>query len=546
MAIDPAGLSIGLAGILLAFKGIVDTINLFDLILARDNGSKHLALEYYVERHKTLIWGEEFRPDDPVASPLLHETDATKRLVAGILAEMMAVHEYAQKFVQRYDMHEPTIPQTAVGSTATGISSNIIMKMKEARDLHDQKKRFIWGTKDKEKFSAIINRMKSLNADLRDLVRSNSTQSLAAALSASLIPQLKDTLSLVALQETDTVDPLLKLSARLKQLQNDSEEQKDFDIPCYSIEKNFTLSASASDTKRPTGYFQKEDGIDKHVWIEWRIVPNDLKQADQDAITTRIRALSAMLSAARAPEFHIPPCEGLVEDTRLAANAAKKFGFIFTSPPSMSMDSTGPKSMLDLFKIYEACPPLLNERFELAYKLASAMSLMHASKWIHKGFRSDNILFFKDEHGSIALTNPYVTGFEYSRQETQISYRDRPTNDPSLDLYYHPDVPILGFNRLRDIYSLSVVLLEVAMWRPMSEMIPESCGKELNELNMSEYRAFFLDSMPQVGAQMGASYRDAVRVCLTGDFGVADEDDGSVLASAFFTKVLQKLGYCRA
>jgi serine/threonine protein kinase len=208
---------------------------------------------------------------------------------------------------------------------------------------------------------------------------------------------------------------------------------------------------------------------------------------------------------------------------------------------------SGPKSLVDLFSEYQDFPPLLNERFELARKLASALSLMHASRWLHKGFRSDNIVFFHDKSSisGIDITNPYVCGFEYSRPDTQKSFGDLPTGNPAIDLCYHPDVPLQGFNRVRDTYSLAVVLIEIAIWGCIADKIAE-VGHQLSKMTMSDYRAFFLDSMPIIGSQMGPSYRDAVRVCLTGDFGVAADDDGSGLARAFFTKVLQKLSYCRA
>lgn len=308
----------------------------------------------------------------------------------------------------------------------------------------------------------------------------------------------------------------------------------------------FKDRAALPKNKKSIGVFQQGSGPELQAWVEWRVVAKELNDEDRGLVTARIEALSIMLSAASDPKFHIPPCQGLVEDAEYPASEGRKLGFVLIPPSNQEMPKAGPQSLLDLFAEFESCPPLLNDRFELAYKLASAMSLMHASKWIHKGFRSENILFCNTGHGRIDVTKPLVSGFEYSRPESQISLRDRPTGVPEIDLYYHPDVPLRGFNRVRDCYSLSVVLLEVAMWQPMHEIIPESTGKQLGDMTMSEYRAFFLDSMAVLGSTMGASYRDAVRVCLTGDFGVVDQNDGSALGRAFFTKVLQKLNYCRA
>ena len=51
----------GIAGIMLAFKGVLDTYNLFDLIISNDNGSRCLALFYNIERHKVVVLGDESR-----------------------------------------------------------------------------------------------------------------------------------------------------------------------------------------------------------------------------------------------------------------------------------------------------------------------------------------------------------------------------------------------------------------------------------------------------------------------------------------------------
>ena len=94
--------------------------------------------------------------------------------------------------------------------------------MKILRDARAQTSKFLWATKDKAKFLEIVSRLESLNNDLYSLVRSDNTEALANALSSYLLPRLQSSLSLVALQQADTtLDPLLVLSARLKQLQND-------------------------------------------------------------------------------------------------------------------------------------------------------------------------------------------------------------------------------------------------------------------------------------------------------------------------------------
>ena len=222
---EPVSIAVGIAGIVLAFKGVVDTYNLFELIISKDNGSRHLALRYNIERHKTVVWGDEFRASDEKESPLLRESRSTRMLIAGILAEMRATHELAEKYVGRYDME--SLPGASFNSGGSlGANSILVHDIKTARESKHQKSRLKWGLKDKANFSELVNRMQSLNTELYNLVHVDSTASLASALSTYLLPQLKDALSLVALQQKDlSFDPLLALSARLKQLQDAPLEQ---------------------------------------------------------------------------------------------------------------------------------------------------------------------------------------------------------------------------------------------------------------------------------------------------------------------------------
>jgi hypothetical protein len=64
--------------------------------------------------------------------------------------------------------------------------------------------------------------------------------------------------------------------------------------------------------------------------------------------------------------------------------------------------------------------------------------------------------------------NPFVVGFEFSREESDRSTTEQ---DDKLErnIYRHPDrqgPPEARFNMLHDIYSLGVVLLEIGLSRP--------------------------------------------------------------------------------
>ena len=105
---------------------------------------------------------------------------------------------------------------------------------------------------------------------------------------------------------------------------------------------------------------------------------------------------------------------------------------------------------------------------------------------------------------------------------------------------------VKGFSRVQDIYSLGIVLFEIARWAPLSADIPAASGRTLEEMKPEEIRREIENSIPALGAQMGSSYRDAVAACIKGDFGAAaDQDDGEALARIFFARVLKQLAHSR-
>ena len=283
-------------------------------------------------------------------------------------------------------------------------------------------------------------------------------------------------------------------------------------------------------------------------WVEWKSVKMDTEDDNAKEIILRIKALATLLSAPKPTEFRIPPCVGLLtrdpKQTAKVNASIKNFGLLYEWPAGTYDQTINHSTLLDMISSEKAEMPLLNQRFALAYSLASAMSMIHAIGWLHKAFRSDNILFFS-QNGTSCITSPYITGFEYARPETQASLKVRPPEQPDLNIYYHPDVPLKGFNRTPDIYSLGIVLFEIARWAPLSKEIPEESGRPLEEMTPVEIRRWIEDSIPALGAQMGSAYRDAVEACIQGNFGGRNEDkDGDALARAFFARVLKRLSHC--
>lgn len=204
------------------------------------------------------------------------------------------------------------------------------------------------------------------------------------------------------------------------------------------------------------------DGQAIQAWLEWR--QNGTTQNDAESI--RVIALAQMLHASKPQSLNSPTCLGYVDDT--AANG--RFGWIFAMPGNSKR--TVLRSLHSILGDVRY-KPTLRQRVTLASKLASSLLHLHTCDWLHKGFHSGNISFPFDEE-SYDPTEPIISGFDYSR--SQGSKTISSSFEPKWDIYRWPGIqneaPKASSSRKTyDIYSLGLLLLEVAHWKPLPEMM---------------------------------------------------------------------------
>ncbi|KAJ6256192.1 prion-inhibition and propagation-domain-containing protein [Drechslerella dactyloides] len=197
--------------------------------------------------------------------------------------------------------------------------------------------------------------------------------------------------------------------------------------------------------------------------------------------------------------------------------------------------------------------PLLQHN--LNTNLASALLLLHSSKWLHKNICSQNIIFFKPRsRGSPRFDmshfrEPYLTGFSHSRPDNPgEASMERPRAD-QLDFYRHPDFQ-KGHSRLNDIYSLGVVLFEISEWKSMKKLRDENKRHGLELKDEADVRSFLLKHCgagKRLRGRMGDVYASVVLLCLNGDLGKAvDAQDDDSLIKEFWSRVVRELDSCRA
>jgi len=218
----------------------------------------------------------------------------------------------------------------------------------------------------------------------------------------------------------------------------------------------------------------------KNVWIEWKSYKPEEVFTDTSVIyqvsekqQKDAERLIALLQAKEKPEeFCVPDCAGYFEDAK-----HKRFGFVYEiRDPGVSKFE--PKSLLQLFEL-KAAP--LKARVGLAKRLSVCLLYFHATNWLHKALRSASILFFGDK-GVAELDRPYISSFEYSRPDRNSATFTGAPETLEWAVYCHPDY--LGrpgyFRKSYDIYSLGIILIEIAYWKRAEAIFDLDCVETEN------------------------------------------------------------------
>ncbi|KAI0408886.1 hypothetical protein F4802DRAFT_546886 [Xylaria palmicola] len=238
---------------------------------------------------------------------------------------------------------------------------------------------------------------------------------------------------------------------------------------------------------------------------------------------TIVKRMVERLSHPQRTSNHILYCRGYTQD-----RYNKRIGMVF-SLGKMSTITKPPVALYDVYTKVKRVP--LGLRFHVAYSLADAMKGLHQVGWVHEELKSKNILLLPEKQSAMSTAtigsstgdyagldfkNLYLFGFRWSRPE-EAETDLRTDYSPDNNLYRHPDrwgnpVP---FVKAHDVYSLGVVLFEIAYWRPISRIC--SRPDENQTLDSTYYMNEMLKIVagPDLPHLVGQSFARVIEVCLT-------------------------------
>jgi hypothetical protein len=544
---------------------------------------QHLRLRLRIEQTRLLNWGQNVGLLEEMLEKPSRSLQTNRNIILDILLEIQSTFKACMKIASSYD----TIAPQSSGSSAPAATESLLRKTLAVLEKTPQlSARLQWAMVKKDDFIQLIDK----------LIRYNDTiESFLDKAAMDHLQLMQQRTYMMILQLTDKVDELKDLShalqirphtptskfdpslSRSSTLVADSDHDYETAARLADFKAQHTLPVVSSHdlkiqdlsairlipntTNRPTD----RPGVvyhGKQGWVEWKSWDRDgdPNSSWNQVIEGRVKSLANLLSSKHKPkEFRAPQCLGYFEDE---TGDDCRFGFVYESPVQ-GLEHVVPISLRDLLD--PSKKPSLNKRLALGHAIAESLMYLHSVNWLHKGVRSNNILFpspsSKRGLNSSSLEYlPILSGFDYARPDLPDSVTERSSPIREHELYRHPELTSLTSSRSKkshDIYSLGIVLVEIAFWQPVEDILQIELDKkgatrqirQIREQVIQEESGYFA----RIDSLVGETYGRVVRRCLVGgsEIGIprnGDETDPKVgveMQRVFLEEIVGKLSSVR-
>ncbi|KAK5747441.1 hypothetical protein LTR17_000082 [Elasticomyces elasticus] len=416
-------------------------------------------------------------------------------------------------------------------------------------------KKFWFAAVDKDKFRELLQDIGSivdkLNAYLSDqlqddMIEAQHRQQLQAIETACKVDELKTMLEANSLRNLlhlpETSAALLRFIQISDQAGPDAKELETLIAQTMQTSHNTLEEIVLKEVKvqailgsdKMTGLADYRDVL---FWIEWKKYEFGTEQ-ERVMIRDSIAKLALLLNAPKHKSFRTLECFGKVDDNQ--------------------------------------------GRLQLARQLGRSLHLLHTAGWMHKALSSHTIIFPPlTEAFPRSLDDPNIVGFAYSRPDQEGHPSIPLSGNAATNIYRHPGCFLAksSYRKQYDIYSLGLILLEIAKWRPLSEIylkistenylkqtkknkkdlkpeerenIANTCGaaevKHMREVlqGKSATESYLND----ISFRAGSLYADVVLFCLSTKLDEMARKDNQAtydrtLTEAFLERVLRPLEECR-
>ena len=307
-------------------------------------------------------------------------------------------------------------------------------------------------------------------------------------------------------------------------------------------------TAEAFPQKRQHGKYRSNP-----VVVEWKYYTARLDPERLILLKKRVSMLASQLQkSSQTSNFNTMRCAGYFDDSN-----KQRIGIVFGYPqPNITKKPFTLKERL-MEDRAQGNVRDLTSRLAVAKALVMTIYRLHLVGWLHKSFRSENIIFFESiPQSRYSLGTPFVSGFDFSRQDAPSEMtEDVPSvlsmqhMDRERSLFRHPDLDIhpcvvstgneypedleslaeeaakqgekYRYRKSYDVYSLGIVLLELGLWQPVKGLFNRHHSLEASRDRMHK------KLLPELRYRVGNTYYEVVKRCLEGDVGQAQMPAGT-------------------
>lgn len=535
---------------------------------------QHFRTRLQIEQTRLLNWGEKLGLLEELLDRPSQILQLNRNLILDILLEVQASFRSCIKVTSKFDVHVQSqeVPAgPAVNRVKTSFLERTLARLQSPAKLSARLK---WAMIKQDHFEKLIEQLIDFNdriegfldqhalEDLRSMQQKSNLillqltaqigqlQILAGALKLSGKPEVnaRPALSRSSTLESsaDTDQTLLASLASFKALQLSAEIATGAAETILVSRDELNIDSVSISGSRILTTFH-----DKPVWVEWRdSIGYPRSQTGLDLIIQdRVAKLAALLSSSLKPAaFRAPKRLGYFRDED--GDDEPRYGLIYEAPNSSVAVLSAMTSLRDLLS--SAPLPSLNKRVALACTLSESLLYLHAVNWLHKGVRSESVLFFPQGESASAdealLSAIVLSGFDCARPDLLDELTLRNSSNIQHDMYRHPSLlqhssgSGIRFQKSHDIYSLGVVLAEIALWSPIEHIAKIPLGTKAARSRILGIRETLLTSTirDSLCERIGQNYTHAVSACLKGGEAVglmAGADEGQPQTGARIQQV---------
>jgi len=541
---------------------------------------QHHRLRMRIEQTRFLEWGDKVGLIEEALDRSSRVLHLNRNLLVDLLLEVQALFKSCAAMGSKYDpivnLKEPVFAGSETPSQG-GPPNKTDTLMRKTLGIFEKTKelpeRLQWAMVKQKDFETLISRLIGYNDSIENLLDKVTMKDLQ-------ISQYQTNLAM--LQLNDKVDQLMDISRAMK-----IPSQSPVSHTMTSISQGIGAAAGyaeatadvvllaefkaqlnskddSNEELKPLNFKSLRLGSIKAnrseaiyegnaVWVEWK---EGSREANEQAslsldILRRVQKLAILLKLPnKPPQFRAPMCVGYLED-----HNDRRYGFVYEKPPAVS-PSTPPVSLLELLTAGRR--PSLTRRIALANALARCLMYLHSVNWLHKGFRSSNIVFFPESDHEPDYGVPILAGFDYARPDSVGELTEAAPSYSEHDIYRHSST--LGVNRERyskshDIYSLGVVLIEVAFWQQIHTFLELPVSQRPSDKTIRAARRTLRsdNTFKELEGLVGETYKGVVERCILGGHHIglkegSDETDqhvGADIQKVFSEEIVDKLGMIR-